>query len=63
MLLSGYWQLTNIAEETQPKQVLKDIKKDMTNKKVLLIEEVKNWGKFLTIHCLSSFLEAKKVIA
>ena len=44
MLLSGYWQLTNIAEETQPKQVLKDIKKDMTNKKVLLIEEIEKLG-------------------
>ena len=44
MLLSGYWQLTNIAEETQPKQILKDIKKDMTNKKVLLIEEIEKLG-------------------
>ena len=44
MLLSGYWQLTNIAEETPPKQIFKEIKKDMTNKKVLLIEESEKLG-------------------
>ena len=44
VLLSGYWQLTNIAQETQPKQILEDIKKDRTNKKVLLIEDIEKLG-------------------
>ena len=44
VLLSGYWQLTNIAQETQAKQILEDIKKDRTNKKVLLIEDIEKLG-------------------